>query len=219
MDKVVIKTEKRNDTSAKVLRRGGSLPGIVYSKGKEGVSLSMDRVEFEKCYREAGTSQIVSLKIADEGTKNVLVHKVDWHPVTGLPQHVDFYEVSMKEKITTEVPLSFIGDSVAVIEMGGTLVTNRDNLEIECLPGDLPHEIEVDVAPLVDFEATIHVKDIKLPSSVEVKNDPEEMVVTVEPPRSEEELAELDEEIETPDLPEAEQGGETGEEEEQKEEE
>lgn len=211
MEQLILKSEKRENQPAKNLRREGKLPGVVYGKGKDTTSVSLDRVEFEKAYREAGTSQIITLKIGEDGKKKVLVQEIDWHPVTGIPTHVDFYEISMKEKITTEVPLNFTGDSVAVIEMSGTLVTNRDNLEIECLPGDLPHEIEVDISPLVDFEAAILVKDIKIPQGVEVKNDPEEMVATVEPPRSEEEMAELDEEVETPDMPEAEQGGEEAE--------
>ena len=76
------------------------------------------------------------------------------------------------------------------------------------IPADLPHEIEVDISVLSDFEATIHVSDLKIPEGVTVLDDPEELVATVEPPRSEEEMAELEEPVEEPELPEAEQGGE-----------
>jgi large subunit ribosomal protein L25 len=208
MEKVIIKSKERNEKAAKVIRREGLVPAVVYGQGKKSVPLMINKVEFEKAYREAGTSQIILLEIEGAGKKNVLVHDVVFHPVTDIVEHIDFLEISMKEKITTEVPLVFSGDSIAVIEMGGTLVTNKDTIEVECLPGDLPHEIQVDIAPLVDYSAALHVSDLVLPSGVELKNDPEEVVAFVEEPRSEEEMAELNEEIETPDLPEAEQGGE-----------
>lgn len=208
MDKLSLKSNIKEGRTAKALRRAGRLPGIVYGRGNTPVSVDLDRVEFEKAYRDAGTSQIVLLDIEGAGKKNVLIHEVDFEPVNGQPIHVDFYEISMKEKITTEVPLSFTGDSVAIIEMSGTLVTNRDNVEVECLPADLPHQIEVDIAALTDFDASIQVKDIKLPEGVEIKNEEDEVIAFVEAPRSEEEMAELEEPVEEPETPESEQGGE-----------
>jgi large subunit ribosomal protein L25 len=206
MDKVVIKSQAREEGLAKNLRKKGLLPVVVYGQGKKTLSLMIDRVEFEKAYREAGTSQIIDLEIEGASKKNVLVHQVDHHPVSGLVTHVDFYEISMKEKITTEVPLVYTGDSAAVIEMSGTLTTNKDAIEVECLPGDLPHEIVVDISSLTDFDSAIHVSDIKVGEGVEIKNAPEEVIASVEPPRSEEEMAGLDEEIEVPEIPESEQG-------------
>ncbi|MEK7447724.1 MAG: 50S ribosomal protein L25, partial [Patescibacteria group bacterium] len=109
-------------------------------------------------------------------------------------------------KITASIPLNFTGDSKAVIDLSGSLITNKSEVEVECLPADLPHEIEVDISVLEDFEAVIHVKDIKVPEGVEIKDDLEETVALVEPPRSEEELAELEEPVEEGEMPEAEQG-------------
>lgn len=210
MEKVKLQVKKREviKKAVKNLRRSGLIPAVIYGKGKPNLNLEVSQHDFEKIIREHGTSSILLLDVTGEGEKNVLIHELNHHPVTGVVTHVDFYEVSMTEKITTTVPLSFVGDSAAVIDQGGSLATNKDEVEIECLPGNLPQNIEVDISVLVDFEAAIHIKDIKMPAGVEIKEDLEEMVVTVEPPRSEEEMAELEEPVEAPEMPEAEQGGE-----------
>jgi large subunit ribosomal protein L25 len=101
----------------------------------------------------------------------------------------------MKEKIHAEVPLKFIGDSVAVIEKEGSLITSKDSIEVECLPADLIPELEVDISVLDDFEKNIKISDLKLPEGIEILDDAEEIVAHVEEPRSEEELAELEEEV------------------------
>jgi large subunit ribosomal protein L25 len=213
MEKVKLTATPREVTGKQVgaLRRQGLIPAVVYGQGQKNQNLTVVKGEFEKILREVGTSSIILLSIEGDGQKNVLVHEIGHNPLTGDSDHIDFYEISMKEKITTTIPLHFVGDSSAVIELGGTLVTNKDEIEVECLPGDLPPGIEVDITPLVDFEAEIRVSDLKIPEGVEVKDEAEEMVATVEPPRSEEELAELEETPEAPEMPESEHGGEEGE--------
>lgn len=195
------KKEKANS-----LRKKGLIPAVVYGKKKDSLSLSVKANDLKKVYKEAGQSTIFDLDI-DGNKKKVLIHDISYHPVSDEVIHVDFYEVSMTEKITANVPLKFVGNAPAVLDLGGTLIENKTEVEVECLPADLPHEIEVDISPLTDFEKTIHISDIKLPEGVEIKNDPEETVVTVEPPRSEEELAELEEPVEG-EMPEAEEGEE-----------
>lgn len=196
------KTEKPGQT-----RRQNEIPAVIYGKGKENVALAIPGGDFKKGYREAGHSAIVDLDI-DGKTKKVLIQEVAKDSVTENILHVDFYEVNMTEKITTTVPLKFVGDSAAVLDLNGTLITNKSEVEVECLPADLPHEIEVDLSALSDFEATIHVSDIKVSDKVEIKDEPEEVVASVEPPRSEEELAELDEPITETEMPESEHGEE-----------
>jgi large subunit ribosomal protein L25 len=210
MDKIKLKVLLRTETAKAVgaLRRAGNMPAVLYGKGKDNQNLTVTVHDFEKMYREAGTSSIVLLEIEGNGQKNVLVQDVSYDAFTSKPEHADFYEVSMTEKITTTIPLVFIGDSSAVIDMDGTLTTNKDEVEIECLPADLPHNIEVDISGLTNFDAAIHVSDLKIPAGVEIKDDPEEMVATVEPPRSEEELAELEEAPEELEMPESETGEE-----------
>jgi large subunit ribosomal protein L25 len=114
----------------------------------------------------------------------------------------------MNEKISALVPLHFVGDSLAVIDLGGSLLTQKDEVEVECLPANLPHEIEVDLSQLADFDAVIHVSDIKAPADVIILDDPEETVAHVEAPRTDEEMEELETPVEQPELPESEEGGE-----------
>lgn len=210
MDKIKLNVGLRDKTGKAVreLRRKGQVPAVLYGKGKENKNLTVSLHDFEKMYREAGTSSIVLLNIEGDSEKNVLVQDVSYNSYTSKPEHADFYEVSMTEKITTTIPLIFTGDSIAVIEMDGTLITNKNEVEIECLPANLPHNIEVDITSLSDFESSIHVKDLNIPEGVTVKDDPEEIVANVEPPRSEEELAELEEAPEEVEMPESETGGE-----------
>ncbi|MDD3480720.1 MAG: 50S ribosomal protein L25 [Patescibacteria group bacterium] len=209
MEKITLKAEIRDARKEKNnrLREEGKLPAVIYGKGKESKPLTISAQEFEKVYREAGQSALLDL-ILPGGTKKVLIQDVSEHPVRGNAEHIDFYEVSMTEKITTAVPLKFVGESTAVVDQSGTLITNKDEVEVECLPVDLPHEIEVDISVLTDFEKSIHVSDIKVPEGVTIKDEIEETIVTVEPPRSEEELAELEEPLEEAEMPESEHGEE-----------
>ncbi len=215
MEKIKIKAQKRDILGKKVagLRREGLIPVVLYGKGKDNMSLTVNKKEFDRAYRLSGGSTIVQIEIPDEKTKNVLIKEVDKNPVNDNIIHADLYQIKMSEKITAQVPLNFVGDSVAVIDLSGSLITNKSEVEVECLPADLPHEIEVDISVLEDFESVIHLKDIKVPEGVEIKDDLEETVANVEPPRSEEEMAELEEPVEEGEMPEAEQGQaeETGE--------
>lgn len=214
MEKLKLKARKRDILGKKVraLRREGFMPAVLYSKGKENLALSIGQKEFNHIYKNSGGSTLINLEISDEKSKNVLVKEVARDAVKGELIHADFYEVKMTEKITAKIPLNFIGDSKAVIDLSGGLITTKSEVEIECLPADLPHEIEVDISTLEDFESVIHIKDIKVPAGVEIKDDLEETLAFVEAPRTEEEMAELEEPIAEAQMPEAEQGAQTPEE-------
>ena len=125
----------------------------------------------------------------------VLIREVQLHPLRDTVQHIDFLQVRMDEKIKAKVPLVFIGQSIAVKDLSGVLVRNHDELELEAFPQDLPHNVSVDIASLTDFEKVIHVKDIALPKGVTVLTEADEVVALVQPPRSEEELKSLSEEV------------------------
>ncbi len=193
--KINLQAEKRLVTGKKVktLRNNGIIPGVLYGHNTDPISLEMKAKEFDKAFEEAGTSTLVDLKIGDNKPIKVLTHEPQLHPVTGSALHVDFYSVKMDEKLQTEIPLEFIGESEAVKNLDGTLITNRDNIEIECLPSDLIPNYEVDLSALKTFDDQITVANIKLPSTIEILTDPEEVIAFVEPPRSDEELAELEE--------------------------
>jgi large subunit ribosomal protein L25 len=121
------------------------------------------------------------------------VHDISIHPVKGQILHVDFYTVNMKEKLQTEIPLEFIGESAAVTEEDGTLITVKTEVNVECLPQDLVHSIQVDISSLATFDDSIRIEDIKVPAGIVILDEPEEVVASVTPPRSEEEMAELEE--------------------------
>lgn len=196
--KPALAAQKRDITGKKVgsLRRDGLIPAVIYGKNIDSINISLNTKEFNKIYKDAGGNTIVLVKIEGGNDKNVLIHRVDRDGVTGYVIHTDLYEVKMTEKITAKVPLNFIGDSKAVREMDGMLITNKNEVEVECLPGDLIHEIEVNIEALDDFEKAIHVSDLRVPQGVVILDEPEETVATVEPPRSEEEMAELEEVVE-----------------------
>lgn len=207
----ILNAEPRDLTGKKVarLRRAGRVPVVLYGHGIKSQSLSVARGELEKVFRQAGGSSVVTIKMAD-GEHNALIHQVQDDPRTGQHLHADLFQVRMDEKIKAEIPLTFEGESAAVRELDGMLVTNLNEVEVECLPGDLPSEITVSIEPLRTFEDAITVADIKVAPGVEILNEADTNVVTVQPPKSEEQLeAELAEE-ETPDEPEVE--GEEGEE-------
>ena len=193
-DKFILTAEKREITGKKVktLREAGFIPGVMYGHDTKPQLVSIKASEFEKVFHEAGTSSLVDLVIGDNTPAKVLTHEPQYHPVTDKPIHIDFYKVRMDEKIKTEIPLKFSGESEAVEQLDGSLVTNRDNVEVECLPSDLINEIDIDLSVLKTFDDVVTVADLKVPSTVEILSDKDDVIALVEPPRSEEELAELE---------------------------
>lgn len=174
------------------LRSAGILPGVLYGHNTKATDIELDSREFGKAFKQAGESTLVNLSV-DGKTQPVLIQEVQNHYLTDQPIHVDFYAVNMNEKLKAKIPLHFVGESAAVKNLGGTLVRNLNEVEVECLPADLPHAIEVDISALATFENVINVKDLNVSSKVQILANPDEMVVTVAAPRSEEELASLSE--------------------------
>ena len=173
------------------LRNQGKIPAVLYGRQVENINLEVDSHEFEKAYKEAGESTIISLKIGDD-MRNVLIHDVQFDPLTDKASHIDFYQVRMDEKITVSVSLIFIGESPAVKDLGGILIRNIHEIEVSALPKDLPHEIKVDISVIKTFDDHIYIKDLPIPSGVEVSAEANEIVASVVAPRSEEELASLE---------------------------
>jgi large subunit ribosomal protein L25 len=192
MTKIVLKSKIRDVFGKKntKLREQGLIPGVVYGRKTKPLSLSLDLKEFLNIYRQAGDTDLIDLVIDNKGqeiTKKVLVQAISRDYVTSQPLHIDFYEVEMDKPVTTHVPLVFIGESPA-IKKGGILVKSMDEIEIEALPKDLPHQIEVDISSLDTFDKSIYVKDINLPTGVKSLVKEDTPVVTVTAPITEEEL-------------------------------
>lgn len=188
-----VSAEKRNQP-AKEVRMDNKIPAVVYGKNYMNVNLALDDTDFNRIYKEAGSSNLIDLSFNGENVK-VLVHDIQNDPVSGKILHVDFLKIDMKEKIKTAIPLEFVGETSLVIEREGSLITNKDSVEAECLPNDLVDHIKVDISVLNEFEQNIKVSDIKAPEGIEILDDPEEVVALVQPPRSDEELEALEEEV------------------------
>jgi len=184
MDKLQLKASVREaKANLKKLRDGGSIPAVLYGHKVQNQSLTLNAREFDKVLKKAGESTIVELITDDGKTHPVLIHDVQNHYLTSVPTHVDFYEVSMTEKLKAKVVLEFTGESSAVKTMGGVLVKVLNEVEVECLPADLPHNILVSLEGLKELTDSIHVKDLKVAAKVKILNPADEMVAKVQPPR------------------------------------
>lgn len=195
MDKTTLAVSPRDSAiKAKYLRRKGLVPGVLYGHGVTNVNLQASAADLAKVYKKAGTSTLIELDLGKD-KRVALIHDLDLNPVTDEISHVDFHQVKLDEKIKTDIQLVFTGEPPAVKELDGTLFTNKDSVEVEALPQDLVHEIIIDISGLKTFEDVIHMKDISAPKGITILTDPDELVATVHPPRSEEELAALEEEV------------------------
>lgn len=160
------------------------IPAVLYGNGLESRSLKLKRVDFDKIFSAAGESNLISLEIGGESV-NVLVKAIQRDVLKHTVSHIDFYQVNMKEKITTEIPLHFINESKAVRELGGMLMRNLNEITVECLPSDLVDHIDVDISVLNTFEDAIQIQDLNVPKTFKVlDHNPEDMVVSVIAPKA-----------------------------------
>lgn len=184
MEKLKLQAKARDvKESGSRVRGAGSIPAELYGHGLPNLHMAVARGEFEKVFRQAGESTVVELVTEDGKIHNVLVHDIQRNVLTSVVDHIDFYEVSMTEKLTATVELEFTGESKAVRELGGTLVKVLTSVEVESLPADLPHNIPVDISVLQTLQDTITVGQLVVPSGVTILAEPEELVVKVQPPR------------------------------------
>ncbi len=176
---ITLEVRERAERGKKLhkLRQNGGLPAVVYGPKEETIAVTLNAKEFEKIFKEAGESSVLMLTgVGDD--KEVLVHDVAFNSVRGAIEHVDFYAIEKGKEVTVNVPLVFVGEAPAV-KLGGSLTKALHEIEVTCKPAKLPHEIEVDVSHLNNFEDQIKVKDLSLPEGIKVGNDPEETVALV----------------------------------------
>lgn len=212
-EKIIIQAQKRTVTGKKVgaLRRQGILPGIIYGRiGKEQIepiAIQLDLHEVSQTIKKLTGSSLVTVDVEGEKYPAIL-REAQRDIIYGTLRHVDFMAVSLTEKLQTAVPIELIGQAPAEISMAAVVVTGISELEIECLPEDLPERIEVDATLLVDIDSAIYVKDLELPGNIEILTDPDELVAGVtyvsieeeEEEEEEDELAELFEEDVEPEV-------------------
>jgi large subunit ribosomal protein L25 len=176
----------------KKVRKQGLIPGVIYGVGHEPINLEVNGRQLSTVLAHSSSENILlELEIVDGDNKRnslAMIQEVQHHPLQRRILHVDFHAVSATEKITAEVPIETVGEPVGVKTGGGLLEHILRDLEVECLPGDLPERIQVDVTSL-DVSQSIHVKDLQLPAGVEAITDGDLTVVAVSAPRVEEEEA------------------------------
>jgi large subunit ribosomal protein L25 len=185
--------------AVKKLRYAGKIPAVLYGHNVKAENIELSENEFIKAFRKAGESTVINLLVDGKSTP-VLIHDVHNHYLTERPIHVDFYAVNMDEKLKATVQIHFIGESQAVKALGGILAKNLSEIEVESLPTDLPPYIEIDISALNTFDDAIRVSDVKISDKVKILAAPEEVIVTVNPPRSEEDLKSLNEKPEVADV-------------------
>lgn len=176
---LTLKAELR-DKSEKLdqIREDGKIPAVFYGKKEASTPISISRKDFLKIWEEAGESTVVTLETPD-GSKESLIHDVDFDPISGMPRHADFYVFEKGHKVSVELPIEFEGVSRAVKELGGVLVKVLHTLEVEALPKDLPHNIVIDLSTLSEIGDQVIAQNISLPSGVELVTGPEEVIALI----------------------------------------
>lgn len=177
-----LKVSRRAVTGKKVssLRRQGITPVHLYGHGVESESLQCETAGLKRLLTQSGRTGLINLHVSGEKTpKNVLVREVQRAADTGELLHVDFFQVSMAEKIKVKVPLVLVGESPALRQKQNMLEHGLNSLEVECLPGEIPAQIELDIRGLTEAEQSIRVKDIPLAGQITPLDDPDRMVVRI----------------------------------------
>ncbi len=193
MKTIELNVEKRSTIGKNEARRSraeGRIPGVVYGAGKDNVSISVGRKELADRFREgAGENAIFLLKLAgSDQSRHAMIRELQRHPVSRKPVHIDFVRVLMDVKVTVRVPIEVIGVARGVKTDQGILDVVTREIEIECLPGNIPAHIAVDVTELGIGDA-IRVSELPVPDGVTVVDNPEKVVLHVTHPIREEEPA------------------------------
>ena len=190
MEQVVLKATKREviGKQVKAMRREGKLPAVIYGRHTDPISIALDAHNASLVLGRLTSSSLVTIEL--DGTQYpTLVREKQRDYIKNRLLHVDFLVVSLDETITASVRLNYIGVSVAVKDFDAVLVHNLDQVQVECLPGDLPEQIDVDISVLARPGESIRVKDLRVSDKVTVLDDPETTVAVAAFARVEEEVA------------------------------
>ncbi len=182
---LAVKNREVVGKKVKALRKQGLVPAELYGHGTKNAHLTVPAKDFNKVFKEAGSSTVVTL-VTEQGKKPAIIHDIVRDPLTNDIMHIDFYEVRMDEKITAKVPVEFTGDAPAVKEKGAVINKSISEIEVEAFPQDLPHSIVVDISSLDDFNKSIYIKDIMPPKGVAFLIEGDMAIVSAVEPAPEE---------------------------------
>lgn len=208
MKEIIMATHIRKEKGTGIsrrLRKKGRIPAVIYGK-KENIIIDIDEKDIETVLRsDYGENAIVNMHIKQDGkkasTKQVFIKEVQHNPISEKILHVDFYQFTVDKPIAAKVPVQVKGEAIGVTQQEGVLDHVLWEIEVECLPVNIPEKIEVDVSKLMIGDA-IHVKNLSLADEVKVLTDPEQVVISVVPPKKieVEEAKPEEEEISEPEL-------------------
>lgn len=184
MEKIVLDVTEGVYASAKQARAADRIPMAYYGKGAKNHSFSVGYQDFRRAYEKGGQSTIVYLKNEKGEEFPILIQDIQYEPVSDRMIHIDVIAVRMDQLITTQIPLTFTGIAPAVKDLGGVLVHSKESIEVECLPKDLIHAIEVDISSLVDFHTSLTIGDIKIPDTIKILDAEDINIITISAPRS-----------------------------------
>jgi large subunit ribosomal protein L25 len=185
--------------AVKHLRTAGRLPAVVYGHGVESTNVTVSAHDFDQLRRHVGPNALIDLSVDGKKAEPVLIQGVQIHPVNRRALHADLFLVKMTEELTVDVPLVATGHSHAVDQLNGTLLHPTETVRVKALPDHLPQSIEYSIDSLVDFDASIYVRDLSIPDDVTLLTDPDEIIAKVQAPRievEEEPVVEEGEELE-----------------------
>jgi large subunit ribosomal protein L25 len=180
MQETIMKAQPREviGKQVKALRREGRLPGVIYGRGIEPILITLNMHDASRLLPTITSSQLLVVEVNGK-QHTTLVREKQRMPTTGSLLHVDFLEVSLTEKLRAKVVIELTGESPAVKNLSGVLVSGLEELEVEALPRDLPERITVDVATLTEIGQAIHVRDIVVSKTVSVLDNDDEIIVVV----------------------------------------
>ncbi len=163
------------------LRREGILPGVIYGyQQQSGLPFQVDSRTFERAYLRAGNVHLIDVHVGEDGAlASALVQNVSRDPVSHALVHVDLLALNLTEEVTTSVPIELVGTAPAVLHDIGVLLHTLEALHVRALPRDIPETIRADVSGMDEVGSTIYVKDLTVPESATLLNDPEEVVARI----------------------------------------
>jgi len=180
MEEVILKANRRNVIGKQVsaIRRAGQLPAVIYGYNIDPISIEFDLHDASKSLTGLAPSALVTVDV--EGTPHTaLVREKQRNKITGILLHVDFLAISMKEKLRSQVYIEIVGLSPAIKDFNGVLVTGNDEVEVECLPQDLPERIVVDISILQKIGDGVYIRDLRISEGVKILDDPDTMVALI----------------------------------------
>lgn len=195
MEKIIVAADKRNESgkgSARSLRRAGILPAIVYSEGNSTPIQINTKIMTKLLMSGAAEHALITVALNEDGSKTsehpVIIKEYQMDPVSDELLHIDFKEVSLKDKLTVTVALSIVKEPIGV-KMGGILQKVLREIEVECLPTNIPDMIEID-AEHIEIGGNLHVSDLPVPEGAIILTDPTGVILSVKAPVIEEEVVE-----------------------------